>query len=341
MHLSELHLHQFRSHHDVGFRFDSGVTMIVGQNGSGKTNLLEAVYVLASGSSFRDGDMYLAEYETDWWKIEGVVDGQPREVRYQNGVKQLRAGGKVLQRISPQARMPVVLFEPDDLRMIHGSPSGRRKYIDRVIAGTVYGYGATLRKYERILSQRNALLRSGATDHDTLFVLDIMLAEAAEKIVAARRDVIASWNLSLSEIYSHISSHETAVRADYISSVESQAYKQSFITRLKERLERDRLTGSTSVGPHRDDYEFYLNTKPFVTTASRGEVRSLLLALKYIETLVLDEKYATASLLLLDDVFSELDEVRQRLLSEYFCDHQVIITTTHHESAYRTIRLGA
>lgn len=329
MHISRIELAQFRSHHDAVFEFGPGVTVISGPNGSGKTNLLEAIYVIATGSSFRDRDEHLTEYNRDWWKITATLDDQTREVRYHSDMKQLRIGDKTLQRFSTKSRLPIVLFEPDDLMMIHGTPSGRRKYVDRLISGVTTGYTSTLRRYERIIAQRNALLRTPSLDHDALFVLDIMLAEHADTIVATRREVIKQWNQTLSANYSQLAGRPTDIHSRYQSHIPEHSYKQSLITALKTHLERDRLIGTTSLGPHRDDLEFMIDQQPFVTAASRGEIRSLVLSLVQFEAASLQQHYQSQPILLLDDVFSELDVTRQHQITEMLSDYQIIITSTH------------
>ncbi|MBP7760300.1 DNA replication and repair protein RecF [Candidatus Saccharibacteria bacterium] len=329
MYISGIRLQNFRTYHEVDFTFNTDITVVVGPNGSGKTNLLEALYMVGYGKSFRDSDEHLTMYDYDWWKIMSNVDGTPREVRYHDKTKQFRIGEKSLLRLPRAQHLPVVLFEPDDLSLIHGAPASRRRYIDQLITHITPGYTTTLRRYERVVAQRNTLLRHQEIDHDTLFVLDIMLAELAEVIVVARNEIIRQWNERLSQYYSYIADAQTPISVNYHTPIDTNHYKQSLLSHLKSRLNHDHLTGSTSHGPHRDDYGFFVNNNPFVTTASRGEVRTLILALKQHEVHMIDTYHSTDSLLLLDDVFSELDTTRQKKLLTAYYDHQTIITTTH------------
>lgn len=335
-------MRQFRSHSDKRFEFDSGITIISGPNGSGKTNILEAIYVLATSKSFRDNDEYLTQYDKEGWRIVGMVDGAQREMRYVDGVKSLTIDQKTYKRMPSLKRLPVVLFEPDDLMLIHGSPQHRRRYIDNCITAIQPSYASTLRRYDRIISQRNRLLKtSSSLDEDKLFVWDVLLTEQADIIARERQAYIEQWNNQLSEAYSLIANTPSDVSATYLSNPDtySKSYKQALINALKQRHERDLLVGSTSVGPHRDDYRFQLNSKDFITTASRGEVRSLVLALKQIEATQIEAKSQAPPLLLLDDVFSELDTKRQKYLALHYQKNQVIITTTHHEVDVPTINL--
>lgn len=329
MYLSKIRLQNFRSYDDFSVSFDPGVTIITGKNGSGKTNLLEAIYLLCRGKSFRDSDEYITAHGKAWWKVSGTYHDQAREARYDQGEKSFVVHGRPVKRLSTTTILPVVLFEPDELMLVHGSPVARRKYIDQVIASVTPGYATTLRAYERITAQRNRLLKSPDARPDEFFVWDIMLAEHADRIVRRRREIITEWNEHLSPVYSSIAAATTAVDCRYLSSIAAAApYKQTLIEELQQRFARDRLIGTTTVGPHRDDIEFRLNQRSFVQTASRGEVRSLLLTLKYVEAHLLQTHYHHPPLLLFDDVFSELDTQRQKHIISYG-HNQVIVTSTN------------
>lgn len=328
--LSKLRLRQFRSYSDREFEFGPGTTIIAGPNGSGKTNILESIYVLAHGSSFRDGDEALLRHDTDWWQVQGEFGGVERELRFDGGKKQFYYEGERRGRFVRAHRMPVVLFEPDDLMMVHGSPSKRRQYIDHLLSQTIPSYSAALRRYERALAQRNRLLKHQSVDTDTLFVWDITLAEEAEYIALRRDECIKRLNEHLSDYYSSIAHVKSRLEVNLVSSVDRDNYKQALITELQRRIDRDRATGFTSVGPHRDDIEFYLDGKNMVTNSSRGEVRSLVLAMKRFEIDQVAGAWQAPPLFLLDDVFSELDKTRQKQLIDGFYDQQMIITTTDH-----------
>ncbi len=342
MYLSKVHLKQFRSHADRVFSFDPGVTVISGPNGSGKTNILEAIYVLATGKSFRDSDEYLTQYTKNSWRVKGFVDDREREMRYTDNQRTFIDDGHNYKRFPVSGHLPVVLFEPDDLMLIHGSPQGRRRYIDMCITVLQPGYATVLRRYERTISQRNRLLKNSIKiDEDKLFVWDMLLTQQADVINRERLAYIAIWNQQLCEVYSQIAHKDSSLSVEYLSPIGtlSTNYKQALIHALKARYDRDIAVGATSVGPHRDDYRFLLNGKDFVTTASRGEVRSLVLALKQIEAIQMEQSTQSTPLLLLDDVFSELDTSRQEYLAKYYRNNQVIITTTHHQVDFPTILL--
>lgn len=337
MHLSSIHLRQYRSYDDVVFDFPADTTMIVGKNGTGKTNLLEAIYVLLTGRSFRDSDYDLTQHEKSWWTITGIVDGVEREIRYQDDRKQYRIGDTWYKRIPQSFALPVVLFEPDHLALIHGSPKKRRDYIDNLITQLSPQFRSVITRYDRILSQRNRLLKNKTIDEDELFIWDMQLATSANTIMVERQKIIALWNDKLSQEYSAIATTKSIIHTIYHSSVDQNNYHQDIIKRLHHSRDRDRLLGITSVGVHRDDYEFFINNHSFITTASRGEVRSLVLGLKNIEMADKAHYFRQSPILLLDDVLSEIDDMRRDNIIQTNPTIQTIITTTHNIDSHHTI----
>lgn len=331
MQLSRLHLHQFRSHTDAVFVFDPQVTAIIGPNGSGKTNILEAIYALYMGKSFRDGDDDLITYEQDWYRIEGVIDDVTRELRYQpsNKGKQLIVDGAAKGRFTYRQQLPVVLFEPDDLLMIHNSPSARRRYVDELLQKLSPPYRQLLSRYERVLTQRNNLLKHKHTIRelrDSVFVWDVSLADIGSKIISIRRELIERINERASNVYSEVAGSKQTLHLIY-DSPDTQQTESQIVTALHTHLDDDVRRGFTTIGPHRHDIQFILNDKDAKHTASRGEVRSILISLKHIEIKFLHETLGVAPLFLLDDVFSELDNERRRRITT-LPDTQIVMTTT-------------
>lgn len=335
MTLSEITLHQFRSHHEARFVFDPQVTFICGPNGAGKTNILEAIYILFNGKSFRDNDEDLIEFDHDWWRIEGVLDSTVRDVRYQPSQqrsKQLYIDEVSKGRFTYRQQLPVVLFEPDDLLLIHGSPSARRRYVDDCILATSPTYRQTLAKYERSLLQRNNLLKnkmlSTAARKDSLFVWDVSLSELGAEIVTKRLEMIDRLNSGLDGIYSHIADKTQTLKLRYESKSHLPVSSSTLLQELHHNLAHDVMRGMTTVGPHRDDIDFVLNDASAKTTASRGEVRSSVLSLKVAFARLMEEQFQATPVVLLDDVFSELDEVRRSKLIAMMDTYQCIITDT-------------
>src|SRR5690606_35773585 len=162
--ITSIHLQSIRNHEVFSTQFLPDVTLITGANGSGKTSIIEALYVALRGTSFRGADREMLRYDADWWRIDvGIKGAVDRTVSYDSskatGRKKFVIDDKTSYRLSPTHKYPVVLFEPDDLRLISGSPARRRQFIDTLIASVNPNYGIVLRKYERALKQRNTLLK--------------------------------------------------------------------------------------------------------------------------------------------------------------------------------------
>lgn len=330
--ISNVRLQHFRSYKDSAFEFGDGVNIIVGPNGSGKTNLLEALLVLARGGSYRAGDGDLLELEADWARIDGVVDGaQERTVVFKRGAvlqKTYTIGAKSQSRLSEKQRLPVTLFEPNHLSLLHGSPDGRRAYLDDVLEQTVPGFSVFRKSYKRVLAQRNFLLKKPNTPKQEFFPWNLRLSELGAVIYRARRELVDEFAAHIQETYQRLSGTTTIVSVAYESRIPEVGYESQLLRVLEENHHKDTERGFTSFGPHRDDMMVFFDGTPAALTASRGEARTATLTLKILETRALERTLNTKPLLLLDDVFSELDGVRRRALTEYLQDYQVFITTT-------------
>lgn len=331
-----LKLQNFRSYDAYALAFEPGVNIVVGPNGSGKTNLLEALYVISTGGSFRAADRDLVRHGADWFRIEAHYDDDDRVLTYSlvdtQSPKHFSLDGNKRVRLSHQQKIPVVLFEPDHLRLLGGPPSARRDYLDGVLARLQPDFVRTRSQFERALLQRNNILRraerrSQALD-DQLFVWNIKLAELSEYIAERRLGLITFINTHIDELYSHIAGAESQVHLEYQTNLSPTNYKTTMLTQLETHLDKDIIRGFTGVGPHRDDFALHLNGARSDVTASRGEIRSLLLTLKMIELELLREQHSHTPLLLLDDVFSELDSARRRTLAALAQSYQTVITTT-------------
>lgn len=331
--VTKLSVQNIRSHDSFIVDLSPNVTVITGQNGSGKTSLIEAIYIALQGSSFKGSDGDVLRKDSPWWRIDlGFEDNTRRTVKFEptkiTGRKQFVVDEKIAYRLTPKNKQPVVLFEPDDLRLLNGSPTRRRQFIDRFISQLDPLYGSTLRKYERALKQRNNLLKKPFTNHDELFVWNIALSEYGAYIIEQRTIFIEEINSKLNDAYNEIA-HSSDVVSVHYSHTSIGDVKQKLLSELHHHTERDILMGNTSVGPHRHDVIFQFNTTPALSIASRGEVRTIVLALKFLEVAIIEQITNIKPLILLDDVFSELDIERQKSLSDTIRTHQIIITSTH------------
>ncbi len=349
--IGDIRLQHFRSYNDESFEFDDSVNIVMGPNGSGKTNLLEAILVLCKGSSYRAGDKDLLTHEADWARLDGQVHNMPRSVIWQSVgdilTKEYRIGGNSLKRLSHQRTVPVVLFEPSHLRLLTDSPSLRRDFLDDIIEGINPGYGATRRHYKRILAQRNSLLKQPSPSSD-LFVWDVRLSELGGRIMQERRQFIEAHQKQLADLYSKLAGKKHSVSLGYYSRLTGNDPTSSLLKALQKNLATDKERGFTGFGPHRDDVVPILDDYPLSASGSRGETRSMLLAMKLLELQVLEQARGQKPILLLDDVFSELDGARRRALTDHLKDHQTFITTTdadivvqHFMDKCRVIPMGA
>lgn len=323
-------MQNFRTHSDARYDISPDVTLFTGANGSGKTSLVEAMRIALLGSSFRGTDTEILQYDASWWRIDIQADTGSRTVKYDpsrpTGKKQFIVDEKTSYRLPASLKYPVVLFEPDDLRLLQGSPSRRREFIDRIISQVNPHYLTLLRKYERALRQRNAMLKNPTVTRDDLFVWDISIGEYGADIIEQRIRYIELLNAELSATYNTIAQSGDTVSMHYSHTVIDNV-KQRIISELHARMERDKLLGYTSIGPHRDDVLFRFNTTAATSVASRGEVRSIVLALKFLEVDMITQMTGLQPIILLDDVFGELDSDRQMHLSTKFSGKQIIMTS--------------
>lgn len=331
--VTKLSVQHIRSHDNFVAHLSPKVTVITGKNGSGKTSLIEAVYLALQGSSFKGSDNDILRKNNMWWRIDvGFEDENKRIISFDSersvGRKKFIIDDHTTYRLPTKYKYPVVLFEPDDLRLLNGSPTRRRKFIDRFISQLDAGYGSALRKYERALKQRNNLLKKPHTDSDELFVWNVALSEYGSYIIEKRIIFIEQINNTINKAYGDISDAGDTISVHYSHTFIGDI-KQKLLSELERAAERDGFVGSTSVGPHRHDVVFLFNDSPAITTASRGEVRTIILALKFLEVDIIEQITNQKPIVLLDDVFSELDSRRQKALSDHVRAHQIIITTTH------------
>lgn len=331
MDVVQLRVQNLRAHTDATYPVTARTTVITGKNGSGKTTLLEALHIALRGMSFRGGDRELLKYSEPWWRIEVETESSRRIVSFDSNRQSLQKkfiiDDRQFGRMPASKKIPTVLFEPDNLRIIHGSPARRRHFFDNFISQIDPLYSTVLRKYERALRQRNAALKKPGVNRDDVFVWDMALAEYGAQIINQRVLIVEQINRSLSDTYSSIAGTNDAVSLHY-SHTFIDNIKQKIVNELYTQFNRDTILGFTSVGPHRHDIIFEFNNQPAVQVASRGEVRSVVLALKFIEVDVAIDVTGVSPVVLLDDVFAELDEVRQQRLAEKCRNSQMFITST-------------
>lgn len=347
MSIRELRVANLRSYELFSARFDPAATVIIGRNGTGKTSLLEGIYYLMQGTSFRGRDRDMIAHtstRTDLVLIGSNEDKRAASLQItpENQIKKsFTIRDRTTARIPSAQRRPVVLFEPDELRLLTSSPERRRRFFDGILSRLYPQYGTVLNRYTRTLLQRNELLKRreellGSSWDDQLFVWDMKLAELALEITRQRREFVVVSNSQMSQRYSRLAEAEHHVTMSYHSSLPDEHYQQRLLDRLTAERVADSYRGHTSVGPHRDDFLILLDGHLASETASRGELRSIMLAYKLLEVELQHETHGHLPLILLDDVFSELDIRRETMLMEALANHQTIITATDLRSDFST-----
>ena len=341
--IDKLTLRNFRNYEETVLTPHEGVNLFFGANGSGKTNLLEAVHYCALGKSHRiTGDQSAVRIGESFavCGVSVITGGVRREITVrlvpnELNKKVILIDQKPIRRFSDMmGSLQCVIFSPEDLGLIREGPSMRRRYLDMMISQVNRGYFIALQQYRSGLEQRNALLKNmRATGQNNAGMLDVFeqaMAAPAAVIVAARKKVIAMLAELAADTYRGISGKDgEEFQAAYHSAFrDSENVEEDFMRVLKENREEDLRLGITSDGPHRDDLNLSLNKKNMKIYASQGQIRTAALSLKLAQMKALRAMSGEAPVLLLDDVMSELDKDRRMRLVKEISDYQTFITCT-------------
>lgn len=349
MFYTSIHLKNYRSYSDFSVEFGDGVNIVVGPNASGKTNLLEALLVASVGGSFRVNDRALIRYGEEELRLVATTNtDQERIVSIKTvgpdkTAKEFRINQVKHKRLSSNKVVPTVLFEPEHLRMIHGSPELRRDYLDTLLSQTTPEYKTTLNRYKKTLAHRNRLLKQErrTPSRDSIFVWDVQLSQYGEKLNSARRQLVEQINKEASTVYSAVSGKKSSLNLLYNrTGYTADDYGSWLLKNLHSRFEVDLQRGFTTIGPHREDVEFIINQTSAAESASRGETRSIVLVCKILELSLIEATLDQKPIILLDDVFSELDGSRRLALTDYLKNHQTIITTTDADAIVKSFLDG-
>lgn len=333
----------YRNYDQIKLTFDKKLNIIIGENAQGKTNLLESIYVAGFGKSFRtnkDGDLVNFNKEFASVRVEIEKDnGYLEVIEYrisQKSKKEFLINGVNITRISELlGTVNIILFYPDDLKLIKDSPVERRKFINRELSHISRVYCADIIAYNNILEQRNELLKKiyfKPEYREMIEVWDEQLADKGARLVVKRRQFLNDLGEISAKIHSKITNHKEHLTIEYLTSVKNlenyDTIKSELIFLLSKNLELDIKRGYTSVGPHRDDVDICINSINIKSFGSQGQQRTAALSLKLSEIEIIKNEVGEYPILLLDDVMSELDVNRQKDLIYALKDVQTIITTT-------------
>lgn len=337
--LQNIILTQFRNYVQQSFHFEDRIIGICGKNGSGKTNLLDAIYYLSfSKSYFSRADSANVHHGLQGLRLEGnyQLNNELQHLVFilrENNRKELTLNEETYKRFSDHiGKFSCVMIAPDDISIITGSSDERRKLIDTIISQFNKSYLLLLIDYQKLLQQRNSVLKqlaeTGVVDEALLQIIDLQLCKKGNDIFLIRKKFLANYLLLVKEIYSKISGNADLIDLIY----ESQLLDQDMEAWFKQNQQKDRLLQRTSAGIHKDDIVFKMHNHVFKNEASQGQRKSLLFALKLAEWQILKQEKGYTPILLLDDVFEKLDEKRMYQLLQWVCtesDGQVFITDTH------------
>lgn len=345
MKLTNLQLQNFRNYESVQLEFTDGVHVFIGENAQGKTNLMESIYALAMTKSHRTtNDKELIGWNKEFATIKGTVEKKATktnlELQFSKKGKIAKVNYLEQKRLSSYlGNLNVILFAPENLTLVKGSPQNRRKFVDMELGQMSSLYLYDLVEYNRVLKQRNTYLKQLAIKKkqpdEYLDVLSEMLSELASKIVFHRLDFMKQLEALAIPIHDQLSLGREKFSVSYQATIPLEdgltpsQMKEIYMNQFKKNQTREADQATTLIGPHRDDLIFYLNEIPVQTYGSQGQQRSTVLSLKLAEIELMKLSTGEYPLLLLDDVLSELDDDRQtHLIKAIENKVQTFITTT-------------
>lgn len=318
MHLKDIHLSSFRNHRSLHLALIPGINLITGANGVGKTNLLDAIYMLGQGKSYLLAtDQQLMQENSDYYRVSGTFGkGDHREIQVavackKGGRKQISLNGnKKISRSGLLGQFPVVMITPADISLLLEGSEDRRHFMDESISMTNKDFLQNLMRYNRLLEQRNAWLRqmavSGNKDEATLLVFDEQMDAPARVLYHGREQFFSELNPFFEQTYRAIAGSNEKASLSYLSDLKLR----SFTALMLENRNKDYVLERTTRGMHRDDLEFQVNSFPVKKFASQGQTKTVLIALKLAQYHYIAQKTGMKPILLLDDICEKIDSKR-------------------------------
>lgn len=334
MKINSINLQNFRNYNILNISFDGETNIIYGDNAQGKTNILEAIYVSATTKSHRGNkDREMISFNEDEAHIKSIVEKNGTTYRIDMHLKKNKSKGIAINGVPIKKAselfgiINIVVFSPEDLNIIKEGPAARRHFIDMELSQIDKIYLSDLSNYNRVLVQRNKLLKDLYFRDDvidTLDIWDIQLVNYGKRMIEARKKFIKSLNDIIGEIHRNLSGSKEQLLIKY----EPNIHESEFERQLIQCRDRDLKTKMTNIGPHKDDISFFINGNDVRKYGSQGQQRTAALSLKLSEIELVKSVIHDSPILLLDDVLSELDSNRQNLLLNSIKDIQTIITCT-------------
>jgi DNA replication and repair protein RecF len=311
VHVAHLRLRDFRNYARLDVDFAPGFHVLIGNNAQGKTNILEAIYLLATLRSFRGvGSAQMIRHGQKGYFAGGTVVSQgEHEIKmyWSSAERKLSLNGQPVRKLTDYLGvLRAVVFCTEDLQLIRGAARGRRRFLDLLLSQTFAGYLPTLQRYARALRSRNALLKQRTSDEVALESFSRELVKLGEEITRLRHELIPKISLLARLAYRRIAQDAEELRLEYQPSI-----KRDFALELAQSRERERAYRSTIVGPHRDDVQLLLNDKSAAQFGSEGQKRTLAIALKMTQAEYITGIHGAPPVLLIDDVMGELDVKRR------------------------------
>ena len=342
MFIKRLQMLNYRNYNALDIELCPNVNVFMGDNAQGKTNILEAIYYCAFAKSHRTSkDKELINWNGEHAFISVDVGRERLDKRIdisilKDGKKSIRINKIKIKKIGELfGNFNVVMFSPEDLRIIKDSPGVRRKFIDMELCQLNPKYYYNLVQYNKVLNERNILLRNRNTSSEMLEIYDMQLVEFGYNIIRDRIKYIESLNKYAEKIHSDITSGKEKINFKYISTIKDlENIKENFYMLLEKNRSKDCGRGITSIGPHRDDFFVYINDIDTKSYGSQGQQRTAVLTMKFSSLEIIKELTGEFPVLLLDDVLSELDFNRKKYILSTIGQIQTVITCTGIEDLY-------
>lgn len=346
--VQNLTLYNFKNHQEGDYQFSSHINCFVGDNGVGKTSILDALHYLSMGKSFlNSSDSTCIMHDSDFFSIKSDIQEVEKITTIQiqlpkEGKKAIKKNEKLLPKLSDHIGfLPSVLISPYDSNLIQDTGDSRRRFLDQMISQTDKEYLYNLIQYQKTLKQRNALLKyfqkNRTFDLASLEIYNEPLSLYGEKIYLKRKEFTEKLDPIIQEFYNQISAGKETIAVAY----ESQLQKSRMESLLSQNLEKDRVLSYTYAGIHKDDLQFTINQKPIKKFGSQGQQKSFLIALKLAQIKRIKDITGKNPILLLDDIFDKLDDTRVMQLIELLNREnfgQMFITDTSRERTEKVVK---